>query len=179
MVTLRNVCILTMSSVGMVAVGRLWPRGTRRFRSSAQLVAEDKGTSDFVAPSDGEVFVEDRSANKLLYSGKIDEGDRLAGRPDEGPHDDQRPDGPRPEDPRPEQCPRLLPPDPRADVAGRARRAADPGPADAAGARPAESEIIVQPRTGQRRRRYDPGEARPTEQRLEGHRRAGRAMARR
>ena len=77
MVKLRNACILMMSSLGMVAAVGCAERHNS-IPSSARLVAEDQGSkSDFVAPSDGDVFVEDRSANKLLYSGKINEGERL------------------------------------------------------------------------------------------------------
>jgi hypothetical protein len=77
MVTFRNACILMMSSLGMVAAVGCAERHNA-IPSSARLVAEDTASrSDFVAPSDGDVYVEDKSANKLLYSGKINEGERL------------------------------------------------------------------------------------------------------
>jgi hypothetical protein len=71
MVTLRNACAILLSSVGMIAVVGCGGRHDA-IPESARVVAEDQGQSDFVAPSDGEVFVEDRSSSKLLYSGKID-----------------------------------------------------------------------------------------------------------
>jgi hypothetical protein len=75
---MRKTLILAMSSLGMfLAVGCASDRHDA-IPQSARLVAEDQGKIDFVAPSDGEVFLEDRTANKLVYSGKMNEGERLS-----------------------------------------------------------------------------------------------------
>jgi hypothetical protein len=75
-VTIRNASILTISSLGMLlAVG--CASRNKAIPSSARLVAEDQGNVDFVAPDDGQVYVEDRSANKLLYSGQVREGQHV------------------------------------------------------------------------------------------------------
>lgn len=77
LVALRNASLITMSSLAFL-VGAGCAERHQAIPSTARLVAEDQGKLDFVAPSDGEVFVEDDSNNKLLYSGKIEEGERLA-----------------------------------------------------------------------------------------------------
>ena len=142
MVAYRSACVLLMSSLGMVAAAGCAERH-QSIPSSARLVAEDQGRSDFVAPSDGEVFVEDRSANKLLYSGKMNEGERL--RVD--PMDDKLTiDGRTVRDQRIRDLNNLrifFRPDPRADVAGARTVVVPSQPAPRSG----ESEIIVQPRT--------------------------------
>jgi hypothetical protein len=77
-VTLRNVSILTISSLGMLmAVG--CASRHEAIPSSATMVAENQGRGhiDFVAPRDGQVYVEDHTAHKLLYSGEVREGQHL------------------------------------------------------------------------------------------------------
>jgi hypothetical protein len=75
-VTIRNASILTISSLGMLlAVG--CASRHKAIPESATLVAADQGNIDFVAPGDGRVYVEDRTANKLLYSGQVREGQHL------------------------------------------------------------------------------------------------------
>jgi len=146
MVTLRKACILTLSSVAMVLSAGCASRH-KAIPSSAQLVAEDKGSkAEFVAPSDGEVFVEDRSANKLLYSGKINEGERLQVDPMK---DRLTINGQTVRDQKIRDLNNVrvfFRPDPRADVAG-ARTVVVPvqpaQPAHTSG----DSEIIVQPRS--------------------------------
>jgi hypothetical protein len=65
-----------MSSLGMfLAVG--CASRHQAIPPTARLVAENRGKIDFVAPDDGQVFVEDRSAHKLLYSGQIREGQHV------------------------------------------------------------------------------------------------------
>ena len=78
MVTLRNSSILTISSLGMLlAVG--CASRHQAIPSSARMVAENEGRGriDFIAPRDGQVFVEDRTAHKLLYSGQVREGQHV------------------------------------------------------------------------------------------------------
>lgn len=73
---MRQASFALLSSLGLlVAVGC----GGRHeaVPSSARLVAEDKGNIDFIAPGDGFVFIEDENANKLLYRGRMREGERL------------------------------------------------------------------------------------------------------
>ena len=146
MVTLRNVSILAMSSLALLATVGCAERN-RAIPNSARLVAEDQGKIDFVAPSDGEVFVEDRSVNKLLYSGKIDEGDRLEVDPMK---DRVSIDGRTVRDQRIRDLNNFrvfFRPDPRADVAGSRSTVVVPvQPAQPA--RTGDSEIIVQPRSG-------------------------------
>jgi hypothetical protein len=68
--------MMTISSLGMLlAVG--CASRNQAIPSSARLVAEDQGNVDFVAPDDGQVYVEDRTANKLLYSGQVREGQHI------------------------------------------------------------------------------------------------------
>jgi hypothetical protein len=77
MVTLRTASTALLGSLALVLVAGCAERH-RDIPSSARLVAEDRtGKIDFVAPDDGEVFVEDNSANKLLYSGKINRGEHV------------------------------------------------------------------------------------------------------
>jgi hypothetical protein len=73
----RTISTALLGSLALVLVTGCAARH-RDIPSSARMVAEDRaGKIDFVAPSDGEVFVEDNTANKLLYSGKINEGEHL------------------------------------------------------------------------------------------------------
>lgn len=77
MVILRNASFLLMGSLALILAG--CAERHRAIPSSARLMAEDRASKvDFVAPDDGQVFVEDNSSNKLLYSGTIREGERLA-----------------------------------------------------------------------------------------------------
>ena len=77
MVTPRTVSTALLGSLALLLVTGCASRH-RDIPSSARLVAEDRaGKIDFVAPDDGEVFVEDNSANKLLYSGKINRGEHV------------------------------------------------------------------------------------------------------
>ena len=77
MVTLRTASTALLGSLAIVLVTGCAARH-RDIPSSARMVAEDRaGKIDFVAPDDGEVFVEDNTANKLLYSGKINQGEHL------------------------------------------------------------------------------------------------------
>jgi hypothetical protein len=76
MVTLRNTSFLLMGSLALL-VGCAERHSA--IPKSARLMAEDRASKvDFVAPDDGQVFVEDNSSNKLLYSGTMREGERLA-----------------------------------------------------------------------------------------------------
>lgn len=146
MVKTRNVCVLMMSSLGLIASVGCAERH-RAIPSNARLVAEDKGRSDFVAPSDGEVFVEDRSSNKLLYSGKINEGERLQVDPMK---DRLTINGQTVRDQKIRDLNNLrvfFRPDPRADVA-RSRTIVVPSEPVQQPARSGDSEIIVQPRGG-------------------------------
>ena len=144
MVTFRNACILMVSSLGMVATVGCASRH-KSIPDSAQLVAEDKGKSDFVAPQDGHVYVEDRSANKLLYSGKIDQGDRLTVDPGKNR---LTLNGETVRDQKIRDLNNIrvfFKPDPRADVAGSRTVVVPVQPAQPA--RSGDSEIIVQPGT--------------------------------
>ena len=77
MATLRNISMVVMGSLGMLlAVGCAAERHDD-IPKSARLVAEDKGDVDFVAPQDGMVYVYDRGAGNLLYSGRIRESERV------------------------------------------------------------------------------------------------------
>jgi hypothetical protein len=78
---MRKTLMLAMSSLGMfLAVGCASDRH-EAIPASARLVAQDQGRVDFVAPNDGEVYLEDRTANKLVYSGRLNEGEHLAVEP--------------------------------------------------------------------------------------------------
>jgi hypothetical protein len=144
MVKLRNLSVLVLSSLGLVALVGCAERH-KAIPPSAQMVAEDKGRVDFVAPSRGEVFVEDHSANKLLYSGKIDEGARLAVDPKK---DRLAIDGQIVRDQKIRDLNNIriyFKPDPRADLAASHTIVVPAQPAQPA--RSGDSEIIVQPRT--------------------------------
>ena len=146
MVTIRNTCVALLSSLGMFAAVGCAERHNS-IPSSARLVAEDQGRSDFVAPSDGDVFVEDRSANKLLYSGKINEGERL--RVD--PMDDKLTiNGQVVRDQRIRDLNNIrvfFRADPRADVAGSRQTVVVPVQPAQPARQSGDSEIIVQPRS--------------------------------
>ena len=142
MVTLRNTTLLMSSLALLMTVG--CAERHKAIPDSARLVAEDQGRVEFVAPSDGEVYVEDNSADKLLYSGKIDEGERLEVDPKK---DRLTIDGRMVRDQRIRDLNSFrvfFKPDPRADVAG-ARTVVVPAE-PARPARSGESEIIIQPR---------------------------------
>ena len=80
MVTLRNASVLLSSLTLLISAG--CAEKHRAIPASARLVAEDRaGKIDFVAPDLGEVFVEDNTSNKLLYSGKMTQGERLTVNP--------------------------------------------------------------------------------------------------
>ena len=144
MVKLRNLSVLVMSSLGLVALVGCAERH-KAIPSSARMVAEDKGRVDFLAPSHGEVFVEDHSANKLLYSGKIEEGERLV----VDPHRDQLTiNGQTVRDQKIRDLNNIrvfFKGEPRADVASSHTVIVPAQPAQPV--RSADSEIIVQPRT--------------------------------
>ena len=77
MVTLRTASTALLGSLALVLVAGCAERH-HDIPSSASLVAEDRaGKIDFIAPDDGDIYVEDNSANKLLYSGKINRGEHV------------------------------------------------------------------------------------------------------
>ena len=81
MVTLRTASAVLLSSLAVI-VSAGCAEKHRAIPDSARLVAEDRaGKIDFVAPDHGEVFVEDNSSNKLLYSGAMQAGERLTVNP--------------------------------------------------------------------------------------------------
>jgi len=138
---MRTALILAMSSLGtFLAVGCASDRHDA-IPQSANLVANDTGKIDFVAPNDGEVFLEDRTANKLVYSGKMQQGERLTVEP----HKDRvMVDGRTVQDQKIRDLDNLrvfFRPDPRADLAGsrtvHTRTVESPS---------SKSEIIVEPR---------------------------------
>ena len=147
MVTFRNACILMMSSLGMVAAVGCAERHNS-IPPSARLVAEDTASrSDFVAPSDGDVYVEDKSANKLLYSGKINEGERLQVDPLK---DRLTINGQTVRDQKIRDLNNVrifFRPEPRAESAGSRTVVVPVQPAQPVQPRSGESEIIVQPRS--------------------------------
>jgi hypothetical protein len=115
---MRKSILLALSSLGMfLAVGCASDRH-EAIPASANLVAQDQGKIDFVAPDDGEVFLEDRTANKLVYSGKLQQGERLTVEP----HRDRvMVDGRMVQDQKIRDLDNLrvfFRPEPRADVAG-------------------------------------------------------------
>lgn len=112
--------------------------------SSARLVAEDKGNIDFVAPTDGIVFVEDQSAGNLLYRGRVREGERLQVEPIE---DRIAVDGRTVRDQQIRDLNNVrvyFQRDPQADVAGSRTVVVPVQPAQPQ--RSGDSEIIVKPR---------------------------------
>lgn len=150
MVALRNVSLITMSSLSFL-VGAGCAERHKAIPSTARLVAEDKGKIDFLAPSDGEVFVEDDSSKKLLYSGKMDEGERLAVDPMK---DQVSIDGRTVRDQKIRDLNNLrvyFRADPRSDVAG-SRTIVVPAqpaqPAEPTGHEIGDAEILIQPRSG-------------------------------
>jgi hypothetical protein len=141
---MRKTLMLAMSSLGMfLAVGCASQH--EAIPPSARLMAENQGRVDFVAPSDGEVYLEDRSANKLVYSGRLREGERLTVN---SMKDRVMVDGRTVQDQKIRDLNDLrvfFRPDPHADVAGSRTvrtRAVEPN-RDAS--TPSGSEIIVEP----------------------------------
>jgi hypothetical protein len=146
---MRKVFILTMSSLGMfLAVGCASQH--EAIPPSASLMAENQGRVDFTAPSDGHVYLEDRSANKLVYSGKLNHGERLTVEPNK---DRVMVDGRTVQDMKIRDLNTLrvfFRPEPQADVAGSrtvqtrtvdTQRDVNSSPSN-------RSEIIVEPRSG-------------------------------
>jgi len=79
---LRNSSVFVTSALGLfMAVG--CASRHKAIPQSANMVAanEGQGKVNFVAPRDGQVFVEDRTSNKLLYSGQIRDGQQLTVEP--------------------------------------------------------------------------------------------------
>ena len=145
MALLRNVSLVLMSSLGCVlAVGCAAERHDD-IPKSARLVAEDKGDVDFVAPNDGMVYVYDRGAGNMLYSGRIREGERVRVEPRDDRitlngqtvMDKQIRDN--------NEMRIFYRAEPREDVAGARTVVVPVQPAQPA--RSGESEIIVQPRS--------------------------------
>jgi hypothetical protein len=117
---------------------------------AANLMAENQGRVDLTAPSDGKVYLEDRSANKLVYSGTLKDGERLTVEPNK---DRIMVDGRTVQDTKIRDLNTLrvfFRPDPQADVAGsrtvqtrtvETSRDVNSSPSN-------RSEIIVEPRDG-------------------------------
>ena len=144
MATLRKVSMVVLGSLGMVlAVGCAAERHDDIPRS-ARLVAQDQGDVDFVAPDDGMVYVYDRGAGNMLYSGRIREGERVRVEPRDDRitlngqtvMDKQIRDN--------NEVRIFYRAEPRADVAGSRAIIVPVQPAQPA--RSGDSEIIVQPR---------------------------------
>jgi hypothetical protein len=77
MVMFRNTAVLALSSMAaMFAVGCAGERH-ESIPPSAKLMVKDAGNVSFAAPDDGMVYVYDRSSGKMLYSGRIREGENL------------------------------------------------------------------------------------------------------
>ena len=145
MAMLRKFSVVVMSSLGMVlAVGCAAERHDD-IPNSARLVAKDQGQVDFVAPNDGMVYIYDRGAGNMLYSGRIREGERVHVEPRDDRitlngqtvMDKQIRDN--------NEVRIFYRAEPRADVAGSRAIVVPVQPAQPA--RGGDSEIIVQPRS--------------------------------
>jgi hypothetical protein len=148
MVTLRTASIALLGSLALLAAG--CAERHRDIPSSAQLVAEDRtGKIDFVAPDDGDIYVEDNSSNKLLYSGKINRGEHVRIDPmkDKLMINDQVVRDQKIRDLNEVRV--FFKPEPQADLAGSRSTAVQPvhvHPAEAQPAPSGETEILVAPR---------------------------------
>jgi hypothetical protein len=161
MVTLRNTSMLMLGSLSMLLVVGCAANRHKDIPPSARLMTEDRASNiDFVAPADGEVFVEDRTANKLLYSGRLNEGERLSIEPVK---DRVAVNGRTVRDQKIRDLDKVrvfFQPEPRADVAG-ARTIVQPvqvvQPARDPNRSPRDSEIIVEPKGRDAEIRVRPG----------------------
>jgi hypothetical protein len=78
MFMLRNTAVVAVSSVALLlGVGCAGERH-EDIPPSARLMVKDSGNVSFAAPDDGMVYVYDRSSGKMLYSGRIREGENLS-----------------------------------------------------------------------------------------------------
>jgi hypothetical protein len=73
-----TVAALSMAWLSVVAAGCAKDR-PKSVPADAQSVAKQTGTNpvNFTAPNDGTVYVYDRSAKKMLYSGRVRRGETL------------------------------------------------------------------------------------------------------
>ena len=83
MAHVRNVSLALISSLGLFLTVGCAAERHEEIPRSARLVADAQGEVDFVAPSDGMVYVYDRSAGDLIYSGRILDGERIEVEPRE------------------------------------------------------------------------------------------------
>ena len=72
------IVVLTAAPMWVVAAGCAKDR-PKSVPADAQSVAKQTGTNpvNFTAPNDGTVYVYDRSAKKMLYSGRVKRGETL------------------------------------------------------------------------------------------------------
>ena len=74
---LRNTAVLALSSFAvLLGVGCAAERHDS-IPPSARMMVKDQGNVSFAAPDDGMVYVYDRSNGKMLYSGRIRQGENL------------------------------------------------------------------------------------------------------
>ena len=77
MAHVRNVSLALISSLGLFLTVGCAAERHEEIPRSARLVADGQGKRDFIAPNDGMVYVYDRTAGNLIYSGRILEGERV------------------------------------------------------------------------------------------------------
>ena len=77
MANVRKTAAVLLGSLGMFVLVGCAAERHESIPESARLVADAKGEVDFVAPNDGMVYVYDRGAGDLIYSGRILEGERV------------------------------------------------------------------------------------------------------
>ena len=77
MANVRNTAAVLLGSLGMFVMVGCAAERHKSIPQSARLVADGQGDVDFVAPNDGMVYVYDRGAGDLIYSGRILEGERV------------------------------------------------------------------------------------------------------
>ena len=77
MANVRNTAAVLLGSLGMFVMVGCAAERHKSIPENARLVADAQGEVDFVAPNDGMVYVYDRGAGNLIYSGRILEGERV------------------------------------------------------------------------------------------------------
>jgi len=77
MANVRNTAAVLLGSLAMFVMVGCAAERHKDIPESARLVADGHGDVDFVAPNDGMVYVYDRGAGDLIYSGRILESERV------------------------------------------------------------------------------------------------------
>src|SRR4029453_7814182 len=77
MTALRNTALGLLSSLALVAAVGCAAERHESIPANARLMVKDSGDVSFAAPSEGTVYVYDRSSGKMLYSGEVNKNDAV------------------------------------------------------------------------------------------------------